>query len=116
MNAEERKALMIRLIPGIEGLAKDKDGNVILYGPATVYWNFLQHKHGLRLEIRSGMKVGRGGSLVKSAIEKGYVPKGTRKKQDAVQFMNELDAEMKILFELRKQEFLAAQQKENADV
>jgi hypothetical protein len=77
------------------GITIDESGNIIAEGPEGVMaYDILSMRAALRLEIRTGMVMRNGYSLVQACIKRGYVPAGVRTKKAAYVHLDRLAASL----------------------
>jgi hypothetical protein len=73
------------------GIEVTPNGDIIVSGAAGVaFYDVVSMRAALGLEIRTGMVMKAGYSLVNACIKRGYVPEGVRRKRDAYGYLNAL--------------------------
>lgn len=58
-------------------------GDIVATGDGVTVYDIIAMRTALRLEIRTGMVMRSGFSIVRQAIRRGYVTEGTRLRRDA---------------------------------
>jgi hypothetical protein len=77
------------------GIEVTADGTIVASGPDGVKaYDILAMRTALRLEIRTGMVMRNGYSLVQACIKRGYVPAGVRTKKSAYIYLDRLAASL----------------------
>jgi len=73
------------------GIEATEGGGFIVSGrEAVAVYDVVSMRAALGLEIRTGMVMKAGYSLVNACIKRGYVPEGVRRKRDAYGHLNAL--------------------------
>lgn len=72
-------------------MIEDNDGTIVVTGAESIrMYDLITFRSALGLEIKTGMVMRKGFSIVKQAIARGYVTQGTRDKRKAYEQLDAL--------------------------